>query len=432
MKNAVIAQSGGPTSVINSSVKGAVDILLSSNKINKVYGARMGILGVLEENLLDVSAQSSEEIDKLSRTPSAGILGSCRYKIKSDEDLSRIIEVLRAHNIGYFLYCGGGDSMDTANKLGELAKKKGFDLNVCGIPKTIDNDVGGKLQKDGTFAVCDHDPGYGSVARNTAINGLEANQENLASFTSDPVIVIGVMGRKIGFIPAAARLADPKRKLPLLIILPEAFKGNDPNDNLDYITDVVNQKLKEHQRAIVIIGEGVELGSLRDLCDSFGHIQFSSSASSSEQILANYLNGIDRDGKTRLVVKGNARWEKPGTRQRRELAYISKIDLVEAYKVGKLAAKMVLEGTNGYMSTILRVPWSAYKIKYGKVLLKVVASCEREFPTEWITPNRIDVTDKFVSWAVPLIGADLPDFTEFKKIYAKKILSEYIPYTYRK
>ncbi len=432
MKNAVIAQSGGPTSVINSSVKGAVDILLSSNKINKVYGARMGILGVLEENLLDVSAQSSEEIDKLSRTPSAGILGSCRYKIKSDEDLSRIIEVLRAHNIGYFLYCGGGDSMDTANKLGELAKKKGFDLNVCGIPKTIDNDVGGKLQKDGTFAVCDHDPGYGSVARNTAINVLEANQENLASFTSDPVIVIGVMGRKIGFIPAAARLADPKRKLPLLIILPEAFKGNDPNDNLDYITDVVNQKLKEHQRAIVIIGEGVELGSLRDLCDSFGHIQFSSSASSSEQILANYLNGIDRDGKTRLVVKGNARWEKPGTRQRRELAYISKIDLVEAYKVGKLAAKMVLEGTNGYMSTILRVPWSAYKIKYGKVLLKVVASCEREFPTEWITPNRIDVTDKFVSWAVPLIGADLPDFTEFKKIYAKKILSEYIPYTYRK
>ena len=431
MKNAVIAQSGGPTSVINNSIKGAVNILMSSDKINKVYGARMGILGVLEENFLDISAQDPEEIDKLSRTPSAGTLGSCRYKIKSGVDLSRIVEVFRAHNIGYFLYCGGGDSMDTANKVERLAKEKGLDLIVGGIPKTIDNDVGGKLQNDGTFAVCDHNPGYSSVARNTAINITEANQENMASFTSDPVIVIGVMGRKIGFIPAAARLADPERKLPLLIILPEAYCQNSPEENLIYVTEKINQKLEGYRRAIVVIGEGVNLGSVGVLADGFGHTQFSSSAFSVEQILANYLNGLDLDGKTRLIVRGNARWEKPGTRQRRELAYTSEIDLDEAYQVGKFAAEIALNRENGYMSTILRAPGNTYKVKYDKVLLEVVANSEREFPADWITLDRIDVADEFVRWAMPLIGKDLPDFADFTGSHELKKLKKYIPYSYR-
>ncbi len=431
MKNAVIAQSGGPTSVINNSVRGVVDVLASSDKVGKVYGARMGILGVLEENLLDISAQDKNQIDKLSATPSAGTLGSCRYKIKSEADLSRIIEVFSAHSIGYFLYCGGGDSMDTANKIAKLAKKRGLDLTAVGIPKTIDNDVGGKLQADGTFAVCDHDPGYGSVARNTVINVLGADQENMASCTSDPVLVIGVMGRKIGFIPAAARLADPKRKLPLLVILPEAFKGNDPAENLGYIASRVNQKLKEHNRAMIIIGEGVDLGNIGISTDGFGHTQFSSSAFSVEQVLANYLNGIDRDGKTRLIVRGSARCEKPGTRQRREAAHVSGIDLNEAYQVGRHAAEIALDGLSGYMSTIIREPGSTYRVKYDKVPLEVVANSQREFPSRWIDPDRIDVTDEFVSWAAPLIGSGLPDFTEFKKIYAEKRLPGYVPDAYR-
>jgi len=432
MRNAVIAQSGGPTSVINNSIRGAVNVLLSSDKIDKVYGARMGILGVLNENMLDISSQDLNQIDRLSQTPSAGVIGSCRYKIKSEEDLSRIVEVFSAHNIGYFLYCGGGDSMDTANKIAKIARGKGLELIVVGIPKTIDNDVGDKLSADGTFAICDHNPGYGSVARNTAVNVAEADQENMASFTSDPVIVIGVMGRKIGFIPAAARLADPKRKLPLLVILPEAFKGSDPADNLDYITVKVNQKLKEYGRAIVVIGEGVDLGSVGVLADSFDHTQFSSSAFSIEQILANYLNGIDRDGNTRLSVRGNARWEKPGTRQRRELAYVSDVDLAEAYQLGKLAAEIAIVGHSGYMSTILRISGSTYKVKYNKVSLERVANSEREFPPQWITLDRVDVTDEFVSWAAPLIGVDLPQFSEFEKIYAEKRLPEYTPYQYRK
>ncbi|MES0341559.1 MAG: diphosphate--fructose-6-phosphate 1-phosphotransferase, partial [Candidatus Humimicrobiaceae bacterium] len=427
MRNAVIAQSGGPTSVINSSVKGAVDVLLAADKINKVYGAKMGILGVLDEELLDISSQDRDEVNKLALTPSAGALGSCRYKIKTDEDYFRIVEILDAHDIGYFLYCGGGDSMDTANKVAKLARERGLDIAACGIPKTIDNDVGGKLQSNGTFAVCDHDPGYGSVARNTAINVLEADQENMASYTSDPVLVIGVMGRKIGFIPAAARLADPQRKLPLLIVLSEAFKDTDTKDNITYITDKVNERLKSAGRCIVVIGEGVDLGGLGDLKDSFGHTQFSSSASTVEQVLSNYLNGIDREGISRLAVKGSARWEKPGTRQRREAAYVSEVDQDEAYQVGKYAAELALEGMSGYMSTIIRVPGKSYKVKYDKVPLSEVANSEREFPPDWITGDRVDVTDEFINWALPLIGTPLPRFAKFNEIYVSKKCGKYVP-----
>jgi len=379
MKNVVIAQSGGPTSVINNSIRGAIDELIFSKKVDKIYGARMGILGVLKEKLIDISSQEPHQIALLAETPSAGTIGSCRYKIKNDEDLARIVEVFKKHNVGYFFYCGGGDSMDTANKINELAKQNNLELICTGIPKTIDNDVGGLLQSDGTFAVCDHDPGYGSVAKNLAVNILEANEENKASYTSDPVLVIGVMGRKIGFIPAAARLADPKREMPLLIILPESLSKDDYQGNLEFITEKVNEKLKKQGRCMVVIGEGVNVGDLEILRDSFGHAQFSASENTVEQALINYLNGTGRKdnqgrAQSRLIVKGIARSERPGTRQRREIAYVSEIDKEEAYQVGVYAAKIALSGENGFMSTIVRNPNLPYKVNYDKILLDTVAN----------------------------------------------------------
>ncbi len=437
MKNVVIAQSGGPTTVINNSVRGAIDGLLTSKKVNKIYGARMGVLGILNEELIDISAQDKEQITLLAETPSAGTLGSCRYKIKNEEDLVRIIEVFSQHNVGYFFYCGGGDSMDTANKISLLAKRMNLELICTGIPKTIDNDVGGSLQSNGTFAVCDHDPGYGSVARNLAINILEANEENKASFTSDPVLVIGVMGRKIGFIPAAARLADPQREMPLLIVLPESLSKDDCKNNLKFINNKVNDKLKEQGRCIVVIGEGVNIGDLGILQDNFGHAQFSASEKTVEQVLINYLNGIDqknRQGRaqSRLVVRGIARSERPGTRQRREIAYISKIDKEEAYQTGMYAAKIALAGENGFMSTIVRNPGAPYKVTYDKVKLDTVSNSEREFPQEWIASNRVDVTDEFIDWALPLIGDPLPQFTKFKEVFVSKKCERYIPVEYRR
>jgi len=437
MKNVVIAQSGGPTSVINNSIRGAIDELISSKKVNKIYGARMGILGVLKEELIDISSQEPQQIALLAETPSAGTIGSCRYKINNDEDLARIVEVFRRHDVGYFFYCGGGDSMDTANKISKLAQKENLELICTGIPKTIDNDVGGPLQADGTFAVCDHDPGYGSVARNLAINILEANEENKASYTSDPVLVIGVMGRKIGFIPAAARLADPKREIPLLIILPESLSKDDYQSNLEFITEKINEKLKKQRRCIVVIGEGVNVGDLGILRDSFGHAEFSASEKTVEQALTNYLNGIDRKdsqgrAQSRLIVKGIARSERPGTRQRREIAYVSEVDKEETYQVGVYAARIALSGENGFMSTIVRNPDLPYKVNYDKILLDTVANSEREFPQEWITPDRVDVTDEFIEWALPLIGSPLPRFAKFKEICVPKKCAEYIPMEYRK
>ena len=433
--NAVVAQSGGPTSVVNTSIHGAVNELLKSNEVNRVYGAKMGILGVLREELIDISAQDDIEIERLSNTPSAGVLGSCRYKIKSQEDMDRIVEVFKSHNIGYFLYCGGEDSMDTANKIAKLAKQKGLDLTAVGIPKTIDNDLGGQLNDKGTFDLCDHDPGYGSVARNTAINILEANEENKASYTSDPVLIIGVMGRKIGFIPAAARLADPKREMPLLIVLPESLTGT-PKENLEFLNEKINEKLREAKRCIVVIGEGVNLGDLDILKDSFGHSQFSAAGKTVEQLLSNYLNGLDRKdisgkAKSRLIVSGIARYEKPGTRQRREIAYVSSVDLRESYEVGKKAAKLALERKSGYMASIIRNHGNLYEVSYDAVPIEMVANTGRCFPSKWISENKVDVTDEFIKWAMPLIGEDLPVFSKFKEIYAKKVCHSYTPFEFR-
>lgn len=437
MKNVVIAQSGGPTSVINNSIRGVIDELISSKKIDKIYGAMMGILGVLKEELIDISAQESHQIALLAETPSAGTIGSCRYKIKNDEDLARTVEVFKKNNVRYFFYCGGGDSMDTANKISKLAQKENLELICTGIPKTIDNDIGGPLQADGTFSVCDHDPGYGSVARNLAINILEANEENKASYTSDPVLVIGVMGRKIGFIPAAARLADPKREVPLLIIIPESLSKDDYQGNLEFITEKVNEKLKKEGRCIVVIGEGVNVGDLGILRDSFGHTQFSASEKTVEQVLTNYLNGTDRKdsqgrAQSRLIVRGIARSERPGTRQRREIAYVSEIDRDEAYQVGVYAAKIALSGENGFMSTIVRNPDLPYRVNYDKILLGTVANSEREFPKKWIASNRVDVTDEFINWALPLIGGPLPKFAKFKDMHVPKKCVEYVPVEDRK
>jgi len=439
-RNAIVAQSGGPTCVINNSIRGAVDALMASSEVDTVYGAEMGILGVLRNRLIDISSQDPEDIRLLERTPAAGALGSCRYKLADRatgqpyrEDYSRIIEVFRAHNVGYFLYAGGNDSMDTANRIGELAGAEQLDLKVIGIAKTIDNDVGGGLQEDGTFAVCDHDPGYGSTARFWAINVLEANEENKASYTSDPVLVIQAMGRKIGFITAAARLADPRRDMPLLIVMPEALSADEPRANLELITENVNRFLRAAGRCMVVVTEGANLGDVGVLRDSFGHAQFSASERTAGQLLINHLNGTDeKDSRgrahSRLCVPGIARLDVPGTRQRREAGSVSSTDLKEAYEVGANAARLALEGHSGHMSTILREPGDAYAVRYEKVKLDVVANAERKFPARWIAPSKVDVTDEFVRWAKPLIGDPLPRFTRFEpKLAGRAGLPEYTP-----
>ena len=425
-KNVVVAQSGGPSPVINNSLRGVVETCLAMpGHFGTVYAGYHGIEGVLQEELLDLSAQAPEEISLLRTTPAAGAVGTCRYKLKAhqQEDFERIVEVLKVHDVGYFFYIGGNDSMDTAHKVALLAHERGLDLVATGVPKTIDNDVG-----DSEFKLIDHTPGYGSVARYWALNVQNANQENAGSSPSDPVLVLQAMGRKIGFIPAAARLADPDREMPLLIFLRESGL------NLGELADRVNDMLRERGRAVVVVSEGFDVGEIGERRDSFGHTMFSASQMTVEQIVVNYLNEVG------LAARGSARGNVAGTDQRDGIIYASTVDLDEAYQVGRQAAFVAAEDGSGYMATILREPGPIYRVRYDKVPLEVVANSERSLPADWIAPSRTDVTDGFVRYAQPLIGVDWPSvplvgglqrFARFKPVFAERKLAEYVPQAYQ-
>ena len=424
-KNLVVAQSGGPSPVINNTLRGIVEAARDLPEIGTVYGARHGIEGVLKEELLDLTSQCPDEISLLRYTPAAGSIGTCRYKLKDgqDEDFDRVIEVLRAHNVGYFIYIGGNDSMDTANKIALLGQERGLDLVGIGGPKTIDNDVG-----DSEFKLIDHTPGYGSTAKYWVHAVQNANEENMGRCPADPVLVLQAMGRKIGYIPAAARLADPNREMPLQIYLAES------PCSLQEMADNINDQLKSDGRCIVVVSEGFDVGDLGAVKDSFGHTSFSASQITVAQTVVNYLNANG------LAAHGAARANVPGTDQRHSMAYASTVDLEEAYYAGRKAGTLAANKESGYMATILRNPGDIYSVYYDKAPLSEVANSERTFPAEWITENGFDVTDEFIKYAQPLIGEGMVSLpmiggrqrlTRLEPLYADQKLEAYVPQSKR-
>jgi ATP-dependent phosphofructokinase / diphosphate-dependent phosphofructokinase len=424
-RNLVVAQSGGPSPVINNSLRGIVEAAREYSNIGTVYGGWHGIEGILTEDLLDLSAQDRDEIALLRVTPAAGSIGTCRYKLRKEqtEDFERVIEVLKAHDVGYFLYIGGNDSMDTANKVAKLANERGLDLVAVGVPKTIDNDVG-----DSEFKLIDHTPGYGSVAKYWMHMVQNANEENAGSSPADPVLVMQAMGRKIGYIPAAARLADPDRELPLEIALTES------GISLDQLAENVNERLKSHGRCLVIVSEGFDVGDIGQRKDAFGHTMFGASETTVERVVVNYLNAKN------LAARGAARGNTPGTDQRHAIVYASSVDLDEAYKVGWKALELAAAGEGGFMATILRDPGRIYGVRYDKVPLENVANSERTFNKNWITSSGRDVSDEFIRYAQPLLGEDMISIpmiagrqrlARLKPIFAAKKLPAYTPMGWR-
>ena len=425
-KNLIVAQSGGPSAVINNTVRGVVETARHLDEIGTVYAGWHGIEGVLKEELINLTDQNPEEVALLGTTPAAGSIGTCRYKLKEhqNEDFDRVLEVFKAHDVGYFIYIGGNDSMDTANKVANLARERGLDVCGLGGPKTIDNDVG-----DSEFQLIDHTPGYGSTARYWAHYIQQANEENRGSSPADPVLICQAMGRKIGYIPAAARLADPNREMPLLIYLAER------KVSIDQIHEQINATCKERGRAIVVVSEGLQIEGLPipdDMIvrDSFGHPTFSSSKITVAQLLTNEIN------ERGLSVKGNARCNVPGTDQRHSIFSASTVDLSESYYAGQKAALLAAAGEHGYMSTILRKDTENYSVFYDKAPLSEVANSERHFPDEWITECGTDVTDDFLKYCRPLIGDGCPSvpvidgrirFAKLEKIYADQKLAKYVP-----
>jgi ATP-dependent phosphofructokinase / diphosphate-dependent phosphofructokinase len=424
--NALVALGGGPSPVINASLAGVIERCREyPERIGRLLAAWHGVEGILLENLVDLDQEAPGEIELLRLTPSSGSIGTCRYKLGpgQDEDLERILDVCQAHDIGFFFYIGGNDSMDTADKISNLARERALDLVVTGIPKTIDNDVG-----DSEFRIIDHTPGYGSAARYWATIIRDAEEENRGMSTSECVSVWQAMGRRSGFITAAARLADPDRQLPLQLYFAES------GHNLASMAEAVNGQLLRSGRCIVVINEGFDVGDIRAARDGFGHVEYGASRQTAVQTVVNYLNQAG------LKARGQATGQLPGVMQRSHAAYRSVIDMEEACEVGAHAVSVAVHSGTGFMSTILREPGPGYKVRYSQVGLRLVANSERFMPASWITPDGLDVTDDFIRYAQPLIGSawpemplesGLPRFARLKLIQAPKKCALYQPVNWR-
>jgi ATP-dependent phosphofructokinase / diphosphate-dependent phosphofructokinase len=429
-RNVVVAQSGGPSPVINASLQGVIEACADfPDRIGKVYAAWHGVEGILTEELMDMSRQPREEIGLLRKTPAAGYVGTCRYKLSAgqDEDFARIVEVLRAHDVGWFFYIGGNDSMDTAHKVALLARDRGVEVVCTGVPKTIDNDVG-----DQEFRLTDHTPGYGSAARYWASIVLDVDEENRGMCPSEPVTVLQAMGRKAGFIPAASRLGDPERRIPLQLYLAEA------HHTLESLAENVNREVKRSGRCIVVASEGFDVGTLGEARDGFGHIEYGASRSTVAQVIVNYLN------ESRIAARGNVTGQVPGVLQRSTSAYLSPVDVEEAYQVGRKAVELgVREGKHdgtGFMATILRRPGTPYRAFYDKVPLEAVANSARVLPPAWLSADGLDVTDAFLAYARPLIGdgpaelayaGGVPRFARLVPASVPRKLPTYVPVRHR-
>ncbi len=415
MKNAFYAQSGGVTAVINASACGVIETARKhKGKIGKVYAGRNGIIGALTEDLIDTSKESAKAIAALRHTPS-GAFGSCRYKLKGIEEhraqYERLIEVFKAHNIGYFFYNGGGDSADTCLKVSQLSESMGYPIVAVHVPKTVDNDL----------PITDNCPGFGSVAKYIAVSTLEATFD-VASMakTSTKVFVLAVMGRHAGWIAAAGGMAATKdMDLPILILFPEiAF------DQKKFLARVEGM-VKKHGYCTVVVSEGVKGAdgkflSDQGLRDAFGHAQLGGVA----PVIASIV-------KENLGLKYH--WGVADYLQRAARHIASKSDVAQAYATGKAAVELALKGRNSVMPAIKRVSQKPYKWTIEVAELKNVANKEKFMPRDFITRDGFGITEKCRQYLAPLIqGEDyppykngLPQYVRLKNVGVKKKLGKF-------
>jgi 6-phosphofructokinase len=400
--NAFYAQSGGVTAVINASACGVIETARKhKDKIGKVYAGRNGIIGALTEDLIDTTKESAKSIAGLRYTPS-GAFGSCRYKLKSLEankrEYERLIEVFKAHNIGYFFYNGGGDSADTCYKVSQLSESMGYPVQAIHVPKTVDNDL----------PITDCCPGFGSVAKYIAISTREASFD-VASMakTSTKVFVVEVMGRHAGWIAAAGGMAaDNEHNIPIVILFPEV------EFNQAKFLKAVKEKVEKFGYCTVVVSEGCHYPDGKFLAeagtrDSFGHAQLGGAA----PVVANMI----KDG---LGYKYH--WAVADYLQRAARHIASKVDVDQAYALGKAAVELALKGHNSVMPTIVRVSDKPYKWKIGVAQLKDVANKEKMMPRNFITTDGFGITPKCRAYLAGLIkGEDYPPYKDGLPNYVK-------------
>ena len=393
IKNAFYAQSGGVTAVINASACGVIQTARKHpDQIGKVYAGRNGIIGALKEELIDTSLETDESIEALLHTP-GGAFGSCRYKLKNitenQREYERLIEVFRAHDIGYFFYNGGGDSQDTAFKVSQLAEKMGYPITCIGVPKTVDNDL--------PFTDCS--PGFGSVAKYIATSTLEASLDIKSMCdTSTKVFILEVMGRHAGWIAASGGLAgEGEGEPPHVILFPEvAF------DREKFLARV-DQCVKDYGYCVVVASEGAQYEDGHFVADAgakdaFGHTQLGGVAPA----LANMV---------KQALGHKYHWAVADYLQRSARHIASATDVEQAYAVGKAAVEMALAGKQALMPTIVREQAEPYRWSIGEANLSEVANQEKKMPIHYITDDGFAITQDCRDYMKPLIaGENFPPF----------------------
>ena len=413
-KNALYAQSGGVTAVINATA-GALILEARKNKnIGKVFAAKNGILGVLREELIDTSKESLSAIESLSYRP-GGVFGSCRFKLKdleiSEKEYRRLIEVFKAHNIGYFFYNGGNDSADTAFKVSQIGKKLNYPIQCIAIPKTVDNDL----------VLTDCCPGFGSAAKYIATSTMEASLDvQSMSETSTKVFILEVMGRHAGWMAASSALARTSiEDAPHIILLPEITFNQK-----DFLT-LVKQVVAKHGYCVVVVSEGVKNSKGKFLAesnrtDAFGHSQLGGIAPFISELINN-----------KLKMKNH--WAVADYLQRSARHIASRVDLEQAQAVGSFAIKYAMAGMNGVMPIIVRHKGSKYKWSIEAAPLSKIANLEKKLPKNFISKNGMNITQKAIDYLMPLIQGEshppykngIPLTREFKLIKAVKKLPKW-------
>ena len=397
--NAFYAQSGGVTAVINASACGVIETARANkDRMGKVYAGRNGIIGALTEDLIDTTRESASAIAQLRYTPS-GAFGSCRFKLKSLEankrEYERLIEVFKAHNIGYFFYNGGGDSADTCFKVSQLSQAMGYPLQAIHVPKTVDNDL----------PITDCCPGFGSVAKYVAVSTLEASFDvRSMARTSTKVFVIEVMGRHAGWIAAAGGLVED-HGIPVVVLFPEIVF-----DEAKFLARV-DKLVKTHGYCTVVVSEGCHYADGRFLAeqgtrDAFGHAQLGGAA----PVVANMV---------KQALGHKFHWAVADYLQRAARHIASATDVKQAYELGKKAVQLALQGQNAVMPTIERVSDVPYKYRIGVAPLAKVANVEKFMPRNFITKDGFGITEPCKRYLLPLIqGEDYPKYKNGLPVYA--------------
>lgn len=391
--NLIIGQSGGATAVINASLVGACEAALADERFDGIYGMRYGIEGFLKEDIIDLRRQPADVWPRLLHTPSAA-LGSCRYKLQAN-DLERAISIFRRYNIHYLLYIGGNDSADTAHRLTQAAQHIGYDLLAISVPKTIDNDL----------PFTDHCPGYGSAARFIAMAAMDSAMNTIAIPSYYPVKVIETMGRNAGWLAAASALgkrneADP----PHIILMPEQLF------NPDRYLEQVEAVYRAIGYVIIVVSEAVcdehgqPLGAVGQIGrDAFEHPLLSGAAQHLVELVKQHL-------------KLRTRFDKPGDLQRMASNCISRTDRDEAYLVGKMGIRALLDGETDKMVTLVRQAIPTYHCTTGLVELAGIANVQRLMPDDYLDASKTMVTQAFYDYALPLIGDPLPEHARLENI----------------